>query len=100
MSNVKSSTVSVALCTYNGERFLQEQLDSIAMQTWTPDEVVVGDDGSSDSTLEILERWKQSVPFSVRIERNERNLGFAKNFESTLSRCTGDVVFLCDQDDV
>ncbi len=94
------TTVSVALCTYNGERFLQEQLDSIAMQSRTPDEVVVGDDGSSDSTLEILERWKQSVPFSVRIERNERNLGFAKNFESTLSRCTGDVVFLCDQDDV
>ena len=93
-------TVSVALCTYNGERFLQEQLDSIAMQTRTPDEVVVGDDGSSDLTLEILERWKQSVPFSVRIERNERNLGFAKNFESTLSRCTGDVVFLCDQDDI
>ena len=100
MSNVKTSTVSVALCTYNGERFLQEQLDSIAMQTWTPDEVVVGDDGSSDSTLSILERWKQNVPFPVRIERNERNLGFAKNFESTLSRCTGDIVFLCDQDDV
>ena len=100
MSNVKTPAVSVALCTYNGERFLQEQLDSIAMQTRMPDEVVVGDDGSSDSTLSILERWKQSVPFSVRIERNERNLGFAKNFESTLSRCTGDVVFLCDQDDV
>ena len=100
MSNVKSSAVSVALCTYNGERFLQEQLDSIAMQTRTPDEVVVGDDGSSDSTIDILERWKQSVPFSVRIERNERNMGFAKNFEATLSRCTGDIVFLCDQDDV
>lgn len=93
------STVSVALCTYNGERFLEEQLDSIAMQSRMPDEVVVGDDGSSDSTLEILERWKQSVPFSVRIERNERNLGYAKNFESTLSRCTGDIVFPSDQDD-
>ena len=54
MSNVKKPVVSVALCTYNGERFLQEQLDSIAMQTRLPDEVVVGDDCSSDTTIEIL----------------------------------------------
>ncbi|MDO4583206.1 MAG: glycosyltransferase family 2 protein [Planctomycetia bacterium] len=92
--------LSVALCTYNGERFLQSQLESLSCQTRLPDEVVVGDDGSSDSTLEILETWAKKVPFPVHITRNEKNLGFAKNFEATLSRCRGEILFPCDQDDV
>ncbi|MDO4575844.1 MAG: glycosyltransferase family 2 protein [Planctomycetia bacterium] len=92
--------LSIAMCTYNGERFLREQLESLSHQTRLPDEVVVGDDGSSDATLEILETWARGVPFPVRITRNEKNLGFAKNFEATLSRCRGDILFPCDQDDV
>lgn len=94
------TTVSVALCTYNGERFLQEQLDSIAMQTRLPDEVVVGDDNSTDSTVEIIERWSKNVSIPVRIYKNTQNLGFAQNFSQTMLRCTGDVIFPCDQDDV
>jgi len=93
-------SVSIALCTYNGERFLQEQLDSLAAQTRLPDEVVVGDDGSSDRTLEILERWAEKVPFPVRIQKNVQNLGFARNFEQTMLRCKGEILFLCDQDDI
>ncbi len=94
------STISIAMCTYNGARFLQEQLDSFSAQTHLPDEVVVCDDGSTDETMEILERWASNVPFEARIVRNEKNLGFAKNFEKAVSLCTKDVVFLSDQDDI
>lgn len=92
--------ISIALCTYNGERFLQEQLDSLANQTRLPDEVVVGDDGSTDKTMEILEAWAKTVPFPVRIQRNERSFGPAKNFEAAILRSSGEIIFLCDQDDV
>ena len=95
-----STTISIALCTYNGERFLQEQLDSLAAQTRLPDEVVVGDDGSSDDTLSILQAWSETAPFPVRIVVNAKNLGYARNFESTLQRCQGKIVFLSDQDDI
>ncbi|MDO4857784.1 MAG: glycosyltransferase family 2 protein [Thermoguttaceae bacterium] len=100
MKNASPLTISIALCTYNGERFLQEQLDSLGAQTRLPDEVVVGDDGSADRTMEILEHWAEKVPFPVRIQRNTKGLGPAKNFEAVMERCTGDIVFLCDQDDV
>ncbi|MBR0191267.1 MAG: glycosyltransferase family 2 protein [Thermoguttaceae bacterium] len=94
------STVSIAMCTYNGARFLQEQLDSFTAQTRLPDEVVICDDGSTDKTLEILEAWVRNVPFEVRIFRNEKNLGFAQNFGKAISLCTKNVIFLSDQDDV
>jgi glycosyltransferase involved in cell wall biosynthesis len=92
--------ISIAMATYNGERFLQEQLDSLAAQTLLPCELVVGDDGSMDGTLEILERFAKRAPFAVRIQRNFRNLGFADNFLHTASRCAGDWIAFCDQDDV
>jgi len=93
-------SVSIALCTYNGERFLPEQLASYARQTRLPDEIVVCDDGSKDQTLAILEDWAKTVPFPVRITRNEQNLGYARNFGKAVSLCAGDVIFLSDQDDV
>lgn len=93
-------TVSIALCTFEGERFLKPQLESFAAQTRLPDELVVCDDGSSDATLAILEAWAETVPFEVRILRNERNLGYAQNFGKTISLCSKDVIFLSDQDDV
>ena len=99
-SDAMKSTVSIALCTFNGERFLREQLASYAAQSQLPDEVVVCDDGSTDSTLEILEEWAKTVPFPVRIFRNEQNLGYAQNFGKAVSLCTGDIIFLSDQDDV
>lgn len=94
------SRVSVILCTYNGERFMQEQLDSIANQTRLPDEVVVSDDNSTDGTFAILEAWKESVPFQVNIRRNPQNIGYSKNFESASQLSFGDVLFFCDQDDI
>ncbi|MBY0528278.1 MAG: glycosyltransferase family 2 protein [Gemmataceae bacterium] len=91
--------LSIALCTYNGERFLQQQLASITQQTRLPDELVVGEDGSMDSTLVILENFARSAPFPVRVQKNPCNLGSTKNFEETIRRCEGDIIALCDQDD-
>ena len=88
------------MATYNGAKFLQEQLDSFQYQSRLPDELVVCDDGSTDSTLSILESFAAQASFEVRIVRNECNLGYTRNFEKALSLCTGDVIFLSDQDDV
>jgi glycosyltransferase involved in cell wall biosynthesis len=93
-------TVSVALCTYNGARFVREQLESIANQTRLPDELIVCDDGSTDGTLDIVARFATTASFKVRYSRNASRLGVSKNFERAISLCTGDIVFLCDQDDV
>lgn len=92
--------VSVALATFNGARFLPEQLASLAAQTRLPDELVVGDDGSTDGTLALLEDFAATAPFPVRVTRHPAALGPAGNFAATIARCSGDVVFLCDQDDV
>lgn len=92
--------LSIALATYNGARFLAEQLDSFAAQTRLPDELVVGDDGSGDGTLGLLEAFAARVPFPVRIMVNRPGLGPAANFAATIARCTGDIVFLSDQDDI
>jgi glycosyltransferase involved in cell wall biosynthesis len=92
--------LSVALCTYNGERFLREQLDSIAAQTRLPDELVVGDDGSTDGTRQLVESFAAAAPFPVRLHVNEANVGSARNFGNAVKLCEGDVIALCDQDDV
>ena len=92
-------TISVALCTYNGAKYLPEQLESILSQSVPVDEMVVCDDGSQDETLAILEKLAETAPFPVRIYSNETNLGSTKNFEKCLSLCRGDLIFLCDQDD-
>jgi Glycosyl transferase family 2 len=92
--------ISVALCTYNGEQFLSRQLVSIQQQTRTPDELVVCDDCSTDRTIEILHDFAASAAFPVRITRNEHNLGFVANFERAIQLCQGDLIALCDQDDI
>lgn len=94
------SKISIALCTYNGAEFLKEQLESFTKQSRLPDELIVGDDCSTDETLEILENFKESSPFPVHIFANKKNLGSTKNFEKTISRCAGNIIFLSDQDDV
>jgi Glycosyl transferase family 2 len=93
--------ISIAMATYNGEAYIQEQLDSLANQTLLPKELIVCDDGSTDQTLEIVEQWsKTAAPFPVYIYRNEKRLGFADNFLQAARRCTGDLIAFCDQDDV
>lgn len=92
--------ISIALCTYDGAKFLAEQLNSFLKQTRLPDELVVGDDCSNDKTVQIIEDFAKIAPFPVRLEINKKNLGSTKNFEQTILHCTGDLIFLSDQDDV
>lgn len=91
--------VSIALCTFNGERFLRRQLDSLLQQSYRPLEIVVTDDGSSDATWAILQEYAAASAL-FRIERNARNLGYVRNFEKALGLCRGDFIALCDQDDI
>ena len=93
-------TISVAMCTYNGTRFIAEQLDSIASQTRLPDELVVCDDRSTDATVECVREFARTAPFPVRIFENEKNLGSTKNFERAIDSCEGDFIVVADQDDV
>jgi glycosyltransferase involved in cell wall biosynthesis len=95
-----SLSLSVALCTYNGSRFLSQQLQSIASQSRPPDELIICDDRSSDTTVAIIKSFVLEAPFPVRLEVNPANLGSTKNFELAISRCRGDVIALSDQDDI
>tara|TARA_B100000989_G_C19527452_1_gene467699 strand:- start:1433 stop:2398 length:966 start_codon:yes stop_codon:yes gene_type:complete len=91
--------VSIAMTTFNGEKFLGNQLDSILNQSTKPDELIICDDSSSDKTLQILEDFKNKAEFLVKIYRNEKNLGFRKNFEKAIGLCKEDLIFIADQDD-
>lgn len=92
--------ISVAMATYNGAKYLREQLHSLAAQTLTPSELVVTDDGSTDGTLQILEAFAQGAPFPVHIHRNEQRLGYRDNFLKAARLCTGELIAFCDQDDL
>lgn len=95
-----SMSISVALATYNGGRFLSEQLASIARQTLPPDELVVSDDGSTDDTLDILRSFATTAPFPVRLLDKTERLGFSDNFLHAAGACRSDLVAFSDQDDV
>ena len=92
--------IAVAMCTFQGVRFVQEQLDSLSAQTRLPDECVICDDGSQDGTREILKKYADTAPFACRIEENPNNLGTTANFEKAISLCKGDIIALADQDDI
>jgi hypothetical protein len=92
--------ISIALCTYNGEKFLPQQLASMQQQTRLPDELVVCDDRSTDRTIEVVRQFAASVSFPVRLFENPRNVGFVANFERAIGLCEGDLIALSDQDDI
>ena len=94
------TSLGVVMCTYNGERYVMEQLDSIAGQTRLPDSLVVVDDSSADSTVSLLRAFARKASFPVEVFVNERTLGFIKNFEKGIRLCTADVILPSDQDDV
>lgn len=91
--------ISVALCTFNGEKYISEQLDSILSQSVPVDEIIVCDDCSTDATKQILRQYAMQFPF-IRLIENERNLGYIRNFEKAIRLCQGDYIFLSDQDDI
>ncbi len=91
--------VSVALCTYNGTRFLAGQLESLLGQDYPAFEIVAVDDASSDDTLAILENFRRRDS-RLRVHRNSVNLGLNRNFERAFGLCRGDLIAPCDQDDI
>ena len=91
--------ISVAICTYNGAKYIEEQLRSILNQSVPVDEICVGDDCSDDNTIEIIERVRRETGANILITKNKTNLRCNANFESTMSRCTGDIILFSDQDD-
>lgn len=97
MANLK---ISIALCTYNGGKYLRQQLDSIGAQTRLPDELIVCDDHSHDDTEEIVNDFIKKAQFPVRLFINEINLGSSKNFEKAINLCNGNIIALSDQDDI
>lgn len=97
--NLDALKASVAMCTFNGAEFVATQLESILAQSRPPDEIILCDDGSTDATVEIAEKIAHHHPDRIRIFRNERRLGYLRNFEAAINRTRGDVVFLSDQDD-
>jgi glycosyltransferase involved in cell wall biosynthesis len=94
-----SPLVSVALCTYNGEKYLAEQIESIINQTYTNLDIVIVDDRSTDSTFNIAKQYAEKDA-RVRCISNSENLGFNKNFEKALSLTRGDFIAISDQDDI
>lgn len=92
--------ISVAMATYNGERFIEEQLSSLAHQTLLPTQLVVTDDCSCDRTLSAIERFASTSSFQVVVQRNDERRGYVKTFERSIARCEGELIALCDQDDV
>jgi len=91
--------VSIAMCTYNGERFLKEQIDSILNQSYKNFELIITDDCSSDKTIEIIKEYLKHDD-RIKLFQNEKNLGFIKNFEKAISLCSGEYIALADQDDI
>ena len=94
-------TLSVVMATFNGEAFIEAQLDSILRQTRLPDEIVISDDGSTDNTLAIIQRMETQAPPSVswKVVTNKAPLGVAGNFQSAATLASGDLIALADQDD-
>ena len=95
-----SVKISIAMATFNGEKYIQEQLASFVRQTVLPFELVVCDDGSTDNTVSIVKEFAQSASFRVRVYQNPKNLGFSNNFIKCASLCEGDWIAFSDQDDV
>ena len=95
-----SPTVSVALATFNGEKYLPGQLKSLVQQRSPITELVVTDDGSSDRTVPLLREFAATAPFPVHIFQNSERLGYRVNFMQAAAACTGDLIAFCDQDDV
>jgi glycosyltransferase involved in cell wall biosynthesis len=91
--------ISIAMATYNGEKYIREQLDSILNQTFHEFELIICDDCSVDNTWEIISEYENNDD-RIHCYRNAENIGYVKNFEKAIMLCTGDYIALSDQDDI
>ena len=92
-------TISVVITTSNGEKYISEQLDSIVSQKRKADEIVIVDDCSTDSTIATVRGFCDSTD-TIRLHQNESNQGWRKNFHLAIKKSVGDIIVLCDQDDI
>lgn len=92
--------VSVVVTTYNGDQYISEQLESILNQERKPNEVIIVDDCSSDTTPEIISEYSSRHSDIINVFENEENMGIAKNIEKGLNIASGDIIAISDQDDV
>ena len=92
--------ISVVLCTYNGARFVGEQVESILRQVPAPGELVLGDDASTDDTVALVERLAAEHGVALVVRRHETALGVRGNFADALQHASGDLIALSDQDDI
>lgn len=94
--------ISVALSIYNGEKYLLEQMISLTNQTVIPDEIIIIDDFSKDKTIELIETFIKNINSKINFKllKNSENLGYIKSFYRAIQNSSGDIVFLCDQDDI
>ena len=91
--------LSVALCSFNGAKYIKEQIYSILEQTMPVDEIVICDDGSSDETLSIINSYRSTTD-KIKVYQNQNKLGVSQNFQKAIDLCQGDIIFLSDQDDI
>lgn len=91
--------ISIVLCTYNGSKYLDGQLDSLVQQSVSWDELIIIDDASTDGTVEILNRFEREHK-NVKLLIKSKNAGFTHRYEEGIGVAAGDLIFLCDQDDV
>lgn len=89
--------ISICIATYNGEKYIKEQLDSILMQLEDDDEVIISDDSSTDTTIKIIESYNDN---RIRIYKNQKFKSPIFNFENALNIASGDYIILSDQDDI
>jgi glycosyltransferase involved in cell wall biosynthesis len=94
-------TVEILLATYNGEKFIQEQLDSLMNQSDINFKILIRDDGSTDNTIKIINEYQQKFPTKIAVLKdNKKNVGATQNFGILLQYATADYIFFCDQDDI
>lgn len=96
----KGVSISIVLATFNGEKFINDQLESLINQTDQPHEIIISDDNSTDSTVSIVEGFSRRTKVPVRLLKNDAALGYADNFLTAAEHATGDFIAFCDQDDV
>lgn len=89
--------ISVCMATYNGEKYIKEQLDSILSQLSDSDEVIISDDHSTDNTIEIIKLYNDQ---RIKVFMNNKEKGYTRNFENALEKASGEIIFLSDQDDI
>jgi glycosyltransferase involved in cell wall biosynthesis len=94
------TSVSVLMATYNGARYINEQLNSLAAQTHRPSELIITDDGSTDETLKVVNEFVKAAPFPVLVHGNQTQMGYAANFLHATTYCKSDLIAFCDQDDI